>query len=138
MPEPTSRASFKPDYGAHMHRSGYSGVDMNFYSIPADHITFLDEQSMSITGSTVVDGAEYAITFDIPMAFFEEFFANAPDHMIDVLTSGLEAGHDFPVTVVLPEPHTVSLRAQLGEPVEGAFEVFVPIVVSQVLPSPTS
>jgi hypothetical protein len=137
MPEPSSRASFKPDYGDHLRLSGYSGVDMDFHAVPTDHITFVDEETMSVTGNTVVAGTEYAATFDIPMSMFEDYFANAPDSMIHVLTRGLESGHDFPVTVVFPEPYRVGLRAQLGEPTAGVFEEFVPFLVSEILPLPT-
>lgn len=134
MPEPSNPDSFKPDYGTYMRRSGYSGIDIDFHSVPVDHITFLDEDRMSLTGNVVRDSTEYALTFDIPMRLFEEFFANAPDSLIQVLTSGLNSGHDFPVTVVFPEPYSVGLRTHLGDPVDGVFEEFVPLVVSEVLP----
>lgn len=135
MPNPSSHTSLKPDLGAHFRRSGYSGNPIDFGDVPTDHITFLDEATMSITGTAVYDGSEYAVTFDIPMTLFEELFASAPASVIHVVTSGLERPHNFPATIVLPELFRVGVRARLGQPVRGAFEDFIPFIVSEVLPS---
>ena len=125
-------APFMPDYGAHLYRSGRTGIDIEFGSL-IDHVAFLNDSMIAVTGTTVDKGIEYAVTFNIPRRLFPQLFANAPDYTLDFLTRILRPAHDFPFIVVLPQPFAASFRTRLGDPVEGLFEGFIPLVVWEVL-----
>jgi hypothetical protein len=125
---------FRPDFGAFMLKHGDPGTNLIFRDVSADHVTFLDVDTMSITGKTTLEGQAFAVTFDIPMALFDEFFADAPDSVMYLLAAGLHRVSDFPATIILMDRHLISFRARLGVLTRGAYETFVPFVVEEVLP----
>lgn len=123
----------KADYGVHLVEQGYDkAVAQVFYSVPITHISIVNSSLFTTLINRMVDGVEYAVSFDFDMDMIGNFVGLAPQFMQGEIMLGLGKNEGRPYTIEISEPFTIGIEAHLGELQAAERERFVPFVVKKI------
>ena len=125
--------NFKPDYGLHLLKQDWEKDSMHhFYSVPIDHIQFIDKDLFSFVVNLVFDGQEFAVSFDFDGNMLLEIFNIASAQVQNELREFLIKKPVLPCTLELKDSFIVDITAKLGELQKVEFEEFVPMIIKKV------
>jgi hypothetical protein len=124
--EDTLPPGFKADLGLQLARSGGGGTNLHFLSVPVYNLGILPDGTARWCANVVFEEAEYATTFDVPMALIEDLAA-----AIKTPAVTLRPTSRLVMREVEGSPR-VRLECTLGEVQRYSDQTFVPLVVKRL------
>ena len=126
-------APFRPDYGMALIKRGvHRDFETYFYTIHIDHISSTGRDTFTTLLTVTLDGEEHALSLDFTADILEDILEHAePQTASRVRLWNQELRG--PATIDIPEHITVGVRAALGEEQRAKTEVYVPLIIQEVL-----
>ncbi|MDP8211456.1 MAG: hypothetical protein P9M05_11630 [Candidatus Stygibacter australis] len=129
----------KPDYGVYLINKGYN-PDMrhHFILVPINNIGFCNRNLATSISAKIVEGQEYAVSFDFTAYKFMELVKFASPKTKDFLKSKLNDYYSdngfIPSTegLIFPEPIIVTITCRFGELVDNGYDTFIPLEVMEI------
>ncbi len=121
---------FMPDYGLTMRKLGISkSVIQHFILHHLDMIMKSEDDLYVANSTTEVGGTEYMVTFDLNNDMYEQLLSKLPNEVVEAIRSDMRRA---PFHTILFGKVIVTVSGTFGEPTEGQYEEFIPIVVNEV------
>lgn len=122
---------FMPDYGMAMLKMGLSkDVEQHFVLHHLQMLMKAEDDLYVATTSTGLGGVEHIVTLDMPKSLYEQLLSKLPS---DVSAGIADAMKRNPFQANLAGKVIVSGSGRPGDLTVGAFEEFVPLIVSRIV-----
>jgi hypothetical protein len=125
-------AMFAADFGHYVQELMPGKTRFAFEAALLHSIGRMPEGGYVSTSCITGDGKRYAVSFDFDDPMFRRLYYLLPAVDQALVTKAFAAPVDDFVFLQFASPVLVDMETRLGEPTEGAFEVFVPFVVTRV------
>jgi hypothetical protein len=121
---------FMPDYGLTMRKLGLSKDVIQHFVLHNLQMIMKAEDDLYVANTTTdLDGTEYMITLDLSEAKYQQLLSKLPSGPAEEIRSALRRA---PFQAFLAGKVIVTVSGTFGEPTEGAYEEFIPIIVGEV------
>jgi len=121
---------FMPDYGLTMRKFGFSKDLIQHFVLHHLQMIMKAEDDLYVANTTTdLDGTEYMVTLDLSEAKYLELLSKLPREVAESIASAIRKA---PFQSYLAGKVIVTVSGTFGEPTEGAYEEFIPIVVGDV------
>jgi len=127
--------NFKPDLGLYM-KNNLSAVDSHhFYSVLISELFYVAKNLYSVNCSITLDNDEYAVSFDFnEMQLFELLQNLGNEELMTLILPVFGVPFTEPQKLVLEDNViAVEVECKLGQPVKGAYEIFIPFIVDKFI-----
>jgi hypothetical protein len=122
--------AFMPDYGLTMRKVGFSKDLIQHFVLHHLQMIMKAEDDLYVANTTTdLDGAEYMVTLDLSEAKYLELLSKLPTEVAESIASDMRKA---PFQSYLAGKVIVTVAGTFGEPTEGVYEEFIPIVVRDV------
>ena len=127
--------NMKPDYGKFLIESGIKkDLQHNFYDIPFDHLSRIDENTISTLANIEQNGQSFAASFDISKNNFSALLEAFPLQLEKNISEWINNPNSLHSSINFDVPFKIKhISAILGDFQKGQYgEVFAPMVVIEI------
>jgi len=126
--------SMKPDYGLRLLQDGVTqDVDLHFYDARLFSLTVLGRGQYSTMILMPLSGELHALSLDFDQRQLEHIISKGSTQLATFIMNELSRDPFTPRTIDYEGEIKFGVRARLGQPQQGLYESFVPLVAQEIL-----